>query len=183
MQVDHDYLGQSLADVNVDIGASGAHGLMCGLVCAGEKAIQQQFDKEWFAGQPEGDPAVAECKQALDELLRTVYAAIDGVEFVLPLLLPDENSPLQQRAASVRDWCEGFLYGVGLAETKGEDGLPAQVREALNDLAEISRMDIDAIAGEEEEEVALTEVTEFIWVAAMLVHDELVSVESAGKEQ
>lgn len=183
MQVDHEFLGQCLVDVNVDIGASGAHGLMCGLVCGGEKAIQQQLDKEWFSGQPEGDPAVAECKQALDELLRTVHAAIDGVEFAFPLLLPDENSPLQQRAASVRDWCEGFLYGIGLAETKGEDGLPAQVREALNDLAEISRMDIDAIAGEEEEEVALTEVTEFIWVAAMLVHDELVSVESAGKEQ
>jgi len=183
MQVDYDYLGQCLADVEVDIGASGAHGLMCGLICAGEKEIQQQLTKEWFSSLPEGDSAVVECKQALDELVRTVYATIDGVEFVFPLLLPDENSSLQQRAAAVRDWCEGFLYGVGLADTKGEDGLPGQVKEALNDLAEISRMDIDAIAGEEEEEVALTEVTEFIWVAAMLVHDELASVESNGKEQ
>ncbi len=183
MQVDYEYLGQCLADVGVDIGASGAHGLMCGLICAGEKEIEQQLNREWFSSLPEGDSAVIECRQAIDESVREVYAAIEGVEFVFPLLLPEENSPLQQRAAAVRDWCEGYLYGVGLAEVKGEDGLPDRAKEALNDLAEISRMDIDAVTGEEEEEAALTEVTEFIWVAAMLLHDELVSVESDGKEQ
>jgi uncharacterized protein YgfB (UPF0149 family) len=39
-------------------------------------------------------------------------------------------------------------------------------------------MDVDAIEGGEEEEAALIEVIEFIWVAAMLVHDELVTPES-----
>ncbi len=182
MQVDYEYMGQCLADVGVDAGASGAHGLLCGLICAGEKDIQRRLSREWFASLPEGDSAVAECRSAVDELILAVHAVIDGKDFGFPLLLPDEDSPLQQRAAAVRDWCEGFLYGVGLVEVKGDDGLPCQVKEALNDLAEISRMDIDGIAGDEEEEAALTEVTEFVWVAAMLVHDELLEAGSEGNK-
>ncbi len=175
MQIDHVYMSQCLSDAGVDAAASGAHGLLCGLICAGEKEVQRRLSNEWLSNRTEGDPAVDECQRAIDELVQGVHASVDGVDFGFPLLLPDEETPLQQRAIALRDWCEGFLYGVGLVEIKGENGVPDQVKEALNDLAEISRMDIDGITGDEEEEAALTEVTEFIWVAAMLVHDELAS--------
>ncbi len=178
MNVDYEYVDQCLTNVGVDAGASGAHGMLCGLICAGEKDIQQRLSKEWFSIQHKGDYAVAECRRALDELTRAVHASIDGVEFGFPVLLPDEDSALKLRAAAVRDWCEGFLYGVGLVEAQREAGLPDRVKEALKDLAEISRMDVDGITEDEGDEVALSEVTEFIWVAAMLIHDELVDVES-----
>ncbi len=181
MQVDHEYMGQCLSDIGIDAGASEAHGLLCGLICAGEKDILQRLAKEWFTNMPKDDSAVAECQRALEELIQVVHSSIDGVDLGFTMLLPDEDSPLRQKATAVRDWCEGFLYGVGLVEIEGEEGLPEQVKESLNDLAEISRMDIDGIAGDEEEEVALTEITEFIWVAAMLVHDELVSAGVDGK--
>jgi len=173
MQVDYEYMGQCLSDVGVDSGTSGAHGLLCGLMCAGELAPQQRLTQEWFPGGAVDDPAINACRAAVDELVQAVNASIDGADFGFPLLLPDEDSPLPQRATAVRDWCEGFLYGVGLAETGTTEGLPQPVKEALQDLAEISRMDVDGIQGDEEDEVALTEVTEFVWVAAMLVHDEL----------
>jgi uncharacterized protein YgfB (UPF0149 family) len=175
MQVDYEYMGQCLAGAGVDVGASGAHGLLCGLICGGEREVQQRLANEWFTSRIKDDPAVDECQLAIDELVQGVNSSVEGIDFGFPLLLPDDNNPLQERAVAVRDWCEGFLYGVGLVEFKDKDGLPAQVQEALNDISEISRMDIDGISGDEEEEAALTEVMEFIWVAAMLVHDELVS--------
>lgn len=181
MQVDYESMGQYLADAGVDVGASGAHGLLCGLVCAGERDIQQQLSGEWFSARAGDDPAVQECQQAVDKLVQELYSSVEGVDFGFPLLLPDDNDQLQQRAIAVRDWCDGFLYGVGLVKRAGKDGLPGQAQEALNDISEISRMDVDAVEGGEEEEAALTEVVEFIWVAAMLVHDELVSAEP-GRE-
>jgi uncharacterized protein YgfB (UPF0149 family) len=177
MQVDYESMGQYLADAGVDVGASGAHGLLCGLVCAGERDIQQQLSGEWFSNSDGDDPAIQECQQSIDELVQEVYSSVEGVNFGFPLLLPDENEQLKPRATAVRDWCDGFLYGVGLVKLQGEDGLSSQAQEALNDISEISRMDVDAIVGGEEEEAALIEVIEFIWVAAMLVHDELVSAE------
>lgn len=182
MRVDYDYFSQCLAEIGADVGASGAHGVVCGLICAGEKEVQQRLSLEWFSERDEGDAAVIECRQGVDELIQAVHASIDGVDLGFPLLLPDEDSPVQQRAVAVRDWCEGFLYGFGLVKFKGEDGLSEPVRESLNDLAEISRMDIDGIVGEEDEEIALTEVTEFIRVAAMLVHDDMVDVGPGRKE-
>ncbi len=182
MQVDYEYMGQCLTDVGVDSGASGAHGLLCGLMCGGEMIPQQRLMQEWFPGGVGDDPAIGACRAAVDELVQAVNASIDGADFGFPLLLPDEDTPLPQRAAAVRDWCEGFLYGVGLAETGAADGLPPQAKEALQDLSEISRMDVDGIQGDEEEEVALTEVTEFIWVAAMLVHDELAQRQEKSEQ-
>jgi|SaaInl7_135m_RNA_FD_contig_21_1971172_length_569_multi_4_in_0_out_0_1 uncharacterized protein len=173
MQVDYEYMGQCLADVGVDSGASGAHGLLCGLMCAGEVSPQQRLMQEWFSGGATDDPAIVACRAAVDEMVLAVNACVDGADIGFPLLLPHEDAPLQQRAAAVSDWCEGFLYGVGLVGGTATSGLPPQAKEALQDLAEISRMDVDGIQGEEEEEVALTEVTEFIWVAAMLVYDEM----------
>ncbi len=173
MQVDYEYMGQCLTDVGVDAGASGAHGLLCGLICGGEAMPRRRLLAEWFPTEPREDPAVAACKAAIDELVLAVNASVDGADFGFPLLLPDENAPLTQRAVAVRDWCEGFLYGVGLVETTADGAMPDQAKEALKDLAEISRMDVDGINGDEEEEAALMEVAEFIWVAAMLVHAEL----------
>lgn len=177
MQVDYESLGQYLADAGVDVCASGAHGLLCGLVCAGERDIQQQLSGEWFSTRASDDHAVQECQQAIDELVQEVYSSVEGVNLGFPLLLPDDNEQLKLRATAVRDWCDGFLYGVGLVKRRGKDGLSAQAQEALNDVSEISRMDVDGVVGGEEEEAALTEVIEFIWVAAMLVHDELVAAE------
>ncbi len=50
----------------------------------------------------------------------------------------------------------------------------AETQDALNSLTEITRMDLDQLNPGEEDEEALMEVTEFIWVAAMLVHSEMV---------
>ncbi len=173
MQLDHEYMGQCLADVGVDVGASGGHGLLCGLICAGEMDIHRRLHSEWYSSRPEGDYAVEECQRVVDELVHGVRSSLDGMDFEFPLLLPSEDTPLQERASAVRDWCEGFLYGVGLADIESEEEMSDQVREALNDLAEISRMDVGSIIGDEDEEVALTEVAEFVRISAMLVHDEL----------
>ncbi len=173
MQVDYEYMSQCLTDAGVDAGASGAHGLLCGLICAGETNIWQPLSGEWFPVVRAEDSAVEECKSVVNELALAIHACIDGVDFGFPVLLPDEDVPLQQRACAVRDWCEGFLYGIGLVAAARENGLPDQIKESLNDLTEISRMDVDAVSGEEEDEVALAEVIEYIWVAAMLVHDEM----------
>ncbi|MET0094287.1 MAG: UPF0149 family protein, partial [Sedimenticola sp.] len=79
------------------------------------------------------------------------------------------------RARGVSEWCEGFLYGMGVAGVDPEVRLSGETREALNDLIEITRMDVDVLEDDEEDEDALVEVGEFLWVAAMLVHEELVN--------
>jgi uncharacterized protein len=183
MQVDYEYVGQCLSDAGVDYSASEAHGMLSGLICGGEKSVRRRLSGEWFSVEESGDLAVATCQAAMDDLAQAIYACIDGDDFGFPLLLPYDDAPLQQRAIAVRDWCEGFLYGVGLVTAENETGLPAQVKETLNDLSEISRMEVDDISGDEEEETALTELTEFLWVAAMLLYEEMASEQREKSEE
>ena len=87
-------------------------------------------------------------------------------------LLPEDGQPLQRRAQALADWCEGFLYGLGISGLD-QERLSGATREALQDLAQIARMKVEGMEVSEREEEALMEVSEFVWVAAMLLFHDL----------
>jgi uncharacterized protein YgfB (UPF0149 family) len=87
--------------------------------------------------------------------------------------MPPDEAPLRERAAAVYDWCRGFLFALGLAGVQERD-LSDQTREVFRDFVDITRMDIEDLAEGEDNEDALTEIVEFLWVAAMLVYEERV---------
>ena len=70
-----------------------------------------------------------------------------------------------------------------MAGAEIDSTLPQGAREALEAFSELTRMDLDALnnGDDDAEEAALVEVTEFLWVAAMTVYDELVP--AAGKSR
>jgi hypothetical protein len=86
-------------------------------------------------------------------------------------LLPNDAVSLAERALGLYDWSRGFMYGLGLS---GVDtgGLSEEAREAFDDLAAITHLDLDDLEDSEDNEQALMELTEFVRVAAMLVYEE-----------
>ena len=76
-------------------------------------------------------------------------------------------------ATALRDWCEGFLYGFGIAGVSPDHALSAEGREALRDIGELTRLDAEQVAEGESEEGALTEIIEFLRVAALLIREEV----------
>ena len=60
-----------------------------------------------------------------------------------------------------------------------EQTLSAEGQEIYRDCAALTRMDLDALHESEENEQALMEVTEFLRVGAMLIHDERCSAKPA----
>ncbi|MDP3931048.1 MAG: UPF0149 family protein, partial [Methylococcaceae bacterium] len=67
-------------------------------------------------------------------------------------------------------WCIGFLAGVGFANPKSN--WPGDVTEILKDIVEITKLETEDVAGEDDEN-ALMEVTEFLRSAVLLLRDEL----------
>ena len=49
------------------------------------------------------------------------------------------------RAEAVSGWAQGFLYGVGLAGVSPERDLSEETREALADISEVTRLDLDQV--------------------------------------
>lgn len=113
----------------------------------------------------------AERRAALDQLAAWTQTAIDPTSLSYDLLLPPEDRPLQERANAVLDWVRGLLFGLALGGL-GREQLLGQAAEAFDDLVELTRMDLDAIVDGDADEQALTEIVEFLRVAAMLIRED-----------
>jgi yecA family protein len=181
--VEHERVERQLASADLEMSGAEIHGVMCGLLCAGHQDAGEVWLNELFAGRDDDDLLVNECRQLLSLLYGETREAIEGPGLGFSPLLPEDDKPLPVRAAAVRDWSEGFLYGIGLAGVALEEALSEHTQEALQAFSEITRLDLDALTDEEDDEEesedALMQVSEFLWVAAMMVHDDLVPDETA----
>jgi len=178
--VEHERVERQLASADLVLTASEVHGALCGLLCAGKTDAQEVWFAELFDKSDDQDLLVIECQQTLSHLHAETRDAIDGPGLGFQPLLPDDDRPIALRAKAVCDWSRGFLYGIGLAGVSADQELSDHTREALQDFSDITRMDTEGLTGDDEEsEDDLMQITEFLWVAAMLVHDDLVHDETA----
>jgi len=167
-------LQHKLTTANASVDASEVHGVICGVIASNQELPDYWF-AELFDQAEEGDLLVADCKTEVDELYANTVRQIEDAGVGMQLLLPDDETSLAARAQAVSQWCQGFLYGFGLSGDAFEQQLSDEAREALEDIASFTRMDINGIEESEEEEDALVEITEFIWVASMLIRETLLS--------
>jgi len=108
----------------------------------------------------------------LDRLFQATVSQLGAPDFGFNLLLPAADASLWERSQSLFAWCRGFVGGFGLAlgdrQVLSEDG-----QDVLADLVRLSAED-GQIEGDEEDELALMELEEFVRVGALLLHAELV---------
>lgn len=169
---DYSRFDQSLESIGLDLGASETHGVICGLLCAGTSRAHIDWFEQLFNDRPSGDLLVREARQMLGQLYFASKQQLDesAAEFVL--LLPQDDEALRNRAQALVRWCEGFLYGLGLAGIE-EQQLVGDAREALHDISEFTRLDLEALEEDEASESALMELQEFLRVATMLIREDL----------
>lgn len=173
IRLSHATLAEYLSRSGAEFDAAEVHGLASGLL-ASNIDDGGRLVAEVLPLIPEGDLLATECEQALLRLAAETGAHLADETFGFTPLLPDDNAPLPERVAALRQWCEGFLYGLGLGLGSGLPGeLPPNVAEALENIGEITRLDTSDVRETEGEEQAYAELVEFIRVAALLIHDEL----------
>ncbi len=175
----HSRFDQSLQSIGLDQGASEIHGVLCGLVCAGTSQAHVEWMEELFRDRPADDLLAREARQMLGQLYLMTRQQIgdEGLEF--SLLLPDDEASLELRAQALVSWCEGYLYGLGMAGVT-EQQLAGDAQEALRDISEFTRLDIDDLEEGERDESAYMELQEFLRVATLLIREELASKQESS---
>lgn len=180
--MDFDALQAALTQAGLPVGAAESHGALAGWVASGLgqdplPLLESLLDDG--GASPTGDAT------RHHELLLEAHAALtrdlDGDELKFAPLLPSDESPLPARVAALGQWCEGFLFGLGLAgdaAVKGGD----EVREVIEDFAQIARAGLDDEAGNEADEVAFAELVEYLRAGTQLVHDTLRHAPSPARQ-
>lgn len=147
-------------------GASEAHGLLCGLACAGVTAATIRTRGYLFQLEDKADVDIIEGMFSLAE--RDLQDDAFGFELMLP---PEDTSQLE-RAEALSSWCQGFLQGLCHDNAEIMRSSYPDVREALEDIVQIGHIELD-LHEREENERSLSELEEYLRVAVQLIYDEL----------
>jgi len=108
----------------------------------------------------------------LGQLFEVTSSQLNAPDFGFSLLLPALDASLFERSEALFAWCRGFVGGYGLAAGACTQ-LSEEGRDALADLTRLAAEDGQA-EGDEDDEMALMELEEFVRVAALLLHGEHV---------
>lgn len=181
----HDEVARALANIDATVTAAEAQGMLCGLFCAPTPPEMAQWIAQVLEGlSPKGEPA-REALETLAGLYQDTHDRLENDILEFAPLLPDDEAELNERATALARWCEGFLFGLGLAngQAGGQDGgqvddqvgaqvegLPREANEAISDIGQIAQLDPDTPA-DEDSEIAYTELVEYLRAATLLLRE------------
>ena len=107
----------------------------------------------------------------MQKLLQSAFQDLAHPHFQLTLLLPDDNSPIETRLTAVAQWCQGFLYGLGLGCPDPAIWSQPNIKEALEDIAQIQKIDTQPEEHEDSEKDYI-ELVEYLKIATILIFEE-----------
>lgn len=156
------------------------HGFALGMAVGGVAEPLTIWQAEVYAEFDPDDVLANECRALLDRVFAAAFAAETADARALTLLLPQDIVVDSARLTALRDWCQGFLFGLGLAGESITATLSTQTRELLNDFSEITRVETDDVENSEANQAALIEIEEYVREGAMLIRDELEAARSVS---
>lgn len=185
---DYATLSVALDGLDSAITVSELHGGFCGVLCAGGAAAASTWIEECVA---ETEAAADEAEEALVifrvmEVETTRALASADLEFTP--LLPEDDSPLDDRVEELALWCHAFLSGLafgGLTLPEGSTRLSvdsdaaaateSSLEEIAKDFAAISRAGLSAgeLSDPADADFALAEIVEYVRVSAQIVLEEI----------
>lgn len=157
-----------LVENEAEFGAAEAHGMAAGMLCANNKTDSSDWLNELL---PDNTAIVDEQKSVLIRLYEETRRLLAGDDFEFDLFLPDDDVPLIERIVALKNWCQGFLFGVG--STTAKTNYSRDAHDILKDISEFTKLDTETEDENEEDEVALMELTEYLRTAVLLLRTEL----------
>ena len=171
---DHDDLQRVLEDLESLNSASETHGALCGLLVA--RGVEQDaWLRHLLSGVEDVPPDVLQTETGalLQQLYRATVLQLNDPEFGFRLLLPADEAALAERADALAQWCEGFVYALGLGGLEESALGDEDLREFLSNMTEISHATAEQDDDDDEGEQAYVELVEYVRMGILLASTEL----------
>ncbi len=182
--MNYDALALAISKLGAQQEPAELHGTLTGLLCANGNAGAETWLKNLFPNAASGDLLGEEAFDELKALHETSRERLNATGCEFQLLLPDDDSDLDQRVHALGEWCQGFLVGLSLGGISDFKALPEDAREIAEDIVEIARADSSySFDGSEEDEHAYAELVEYLRVGVLLINEELQSNQAPAAEE
>lgn len=174
--INHDTLNDALRRCGATWDAAQCHGLLTSrLAIVGAEAGFAWF-QQVLEGADTQDASREDCERLLSALFDETYRQLSERLSEFMPLLPDDGDSTAARAMALGHWCEGYLHGLvsvdhgeALKQRLAEDPLA----DIIKDMLQITRASAEDDGDDESNEVAYTELVEYLRVAAQLTYEEL----------
>ena len=178
-QINHHEVQEALRRSGSNWSAAQAHGLLCSRLAV----MGAEGGPDWFALILEdSDPGAAEHSEnvaLIDDVYAETYRQLVERQSDFAPLLPDDSESPEVVATGLAEWCEGFLHGLvtDVKATELKQKLAASpLSDIIRDLLEMTRATVDEDEDDDAIDEALTELVEYLRVAAQLVYEELAEL-------
>lgn len=169
-----DKWSQWLEQENMIISAAELHGMLTGLLASGQQATSGNWLLLVADLANEGTAFSPTMSARLEGLAKEIRSALANEDLSFQPLLPSDDEVLTERLAALTDWAQCFLVGFGVNQ-QNLKGASEDLREALQDMAEISRLSTE-VDSDEDDERAYYEVAEYVRITAIMCFNELGQV-------
>lgn len=173
MSVIHAPLFERLTDLLDPLDPAELHGLLCGLLCTDASLKGEQWVRQAREVLADGAELSKSAHDLLIKILEYSMVQLNDPDGSVMLLLPDDDTPLNQRTDALGAWCQGLLYGLGLGQAEQYGALSEESQEFLRDATEIAQAGFDTDETGEADETAYAEVVEYLRVGLLLIHLDL----------
>jgi yecA family protein len=167
--LDFNSIQDALGRLGASVDAAESHGTLCGLL------LDNSGMAIWLGHTldelpEEADVLAGEQLQLLKQLFEDTRQQLNIEDMSFELLLPDDSDDLGARLLSLSDWCQGFLYSIGIIGKDKVSALDQQSQECLSDLLEISKLD-HREASSEEAEQQFSELVEHVRMSVLMLNE------------
>ncbi len=160
-----------LAQEHMIISAAELHGMVTGLLASGQRAAGSEWLPVLADLANDGEDFSVGMKGRIDELGKTIRTDLGCPELSFQPLLPSDDEPIGDRIIALTEWAQCFLVGFGVNQQNLQKA-SADLREGIQDLAEIAQLSPDAVADEDSER-SFYEVAEYVRITAIMCFGEL----------
>ena len=177
--INHYEVESTLRDSGSTWRASQSHGLLCSrLALMGSDGCD-----DWLRLILESSDGVGSAASGTLDFLERVssetYRQLSGRQSEFEPLLPDDSESAAIITEALAEWCEGFLHG--LVSNVQDEMLKAKLAaeplsDIIKDMLEMTRAAANEDEDDDEIDEALTELVEYLRVAAQLVYEELAEL-------
>ena len=151
---------------DIDMSPAEAQGVLLGQSCGRVPPGFQVWTEEFLPADFDDEEMRQQVLSLLAQIQLTTIQAIGEDATAVQLLLPDEAVTVARRCEALRDWCQGFLFGLSYSKIDLEE--TEDLQEMLQSLITVAQLDAEQA---EEDDIAFMEIEEFLRLAVVMFHD------------
>lgn len=151
-----------------------AHGFWLGMICGGRHVSPKDWMDRVLGQKDVWGKLPTDLQHMLLAIAEATVEQLGDPEYSLQIFLPDDDDEIDDRVHALSEWCAGFMQAFRHCNQDHENLLQGDAAEALADLNEITQLSLE-LEDDPEEEQNFLEVVEYVRVALLLIHQDILS--------